>query len=54
METHGTLTSGMTLADFSPSIIPNAAVATEIAADRFWDEVMRTYLAGRGAWLDRH
>jgi inosine-uridine nucleoside N-ribohydrolase len=43
VETTGWLTSGMTVTDFSPSIIPNAAVATDIDVDRFWDEVMRTY-----------
>jgi purine nucleosidase len=43
VETTGRLTSGMTVTDFSPSIIPNAAVATDINADRFWDEVMGTY-----------
>jgi inosine-uridine nucleoside N-ribohydrolase len=43
VETTGRLTSGMTVTDFSPSIIPNAAVATDIDVDRFWDEVMRTY-----------
>jgi len=43
VETAGRLTSGMTVTDFSPSIIPNAAVATDIDVDRFWDEVMRAY-----------
>jgi purine nucleosidase len=43
VETTGRLTSGMTVTDFSPSIIPNAAVATDIDVERFWDEVMRTY-----------
>jgi purine nucleosidase len=43
VETTGRLTSGMTVTDFAPSIIPNAAVATDIDVDRFWDEVMRTY-----------
>ena len=50
VETTGRLTSGMTVTDFSPSIIPNAAVATDIDVDRFWDEVMRTY-ASLGAVL---
>jgi purine nucleosidase len=43
VETAGRLTSGMTVTDFSPAVIPNAAVATEIDADRFWDEVLRVY-----------
>ncbi len=43
VETTGRLTSGMTVADFSPSIIPNAAVATDIDVTRFWDEVMGAY-----------
>jgi purine nucleosidase len=43
VETTGRLTSGMTVTDFSSSIIPNAAVATDIDVDRFWDEVLRTY-----------
>jgi len=43
VETTGRLTSGMTVTDFSPAIIPNAAVATEIDADRFWEVVLRTY-----------
>jgi purine nucleosidase len=43
VETTGRLTSGMTVTDFSPSAIPNAAVATDIDADRFWDEVMGAY-----------
>ncbi len=43
VETTGRLTSGMTVTDFSPSIIPNAAVATDIDTVRFWDEVMGAY-----------
>jgi purine nucleosidase len=43
VETTGRLTYGMTVTDFSPSVIPNAAVATDIDADRFWDEVLGTY-----------
>ncbi len=43
VETTGRLTSGMTVTDFSPSVIPNAAVATEIDPDRFWEVVLRTY-----------
>ena len=43
VETHGTLTAGMTVTDFSKSIIPNARVATAISADRFWDIVLDAY-----------
>jgi purine nucleosidase len=43
VETHGTLTSGMTVTDFSQSNIPNARVATAIAADRFWDVTLGAY-----------
>src|SRR5580704_7495475 len=43
VETHGTLTSGMTVTDFSQSNIPNARVATAIAADRFWDVTLDAY-----------
>jgi purine nucleosidase len=43
VETHGRLTSGMTVTDFSKSIIPNARVATAIQADRFWDIVLDAY-----------
>jgi purine nucleosidase len=43
VETHGSLTSGMTVTDFSQSIIPNARVATAIQADRFWDIVLDAY-----------
>jgi inosine-uridine nucleoside N-ribohydrolase len=43
VETHGALTGGMTVADFSKSIIPNARVATAIAADRFWDVTLDAY-----------
>ena len=43
VETHGLLTSGMTVTDFSESNIPNARVATAIAADRFWDIVLDAY-----------
>ncbi len=45
VETTGRLTSGMTVTDFSPAIIPNAAVATDIDVTGFWDEVLRTYAA---------
>jgi purine nucleosidase len=43
VETQGRLTSGMTVTDFSKSIIPNARVATAIAADRFWDVTLDAY-----------
>ena len=43
VETHGGLTSGMTVTDFTKSIIPNARVATGIAADRFWDVTLDAY-----------
>ena len=43
VETTGKLTSGMTVTDFSTSVIPNALVATEIDVDRFWELVLRTY-----------
>jgi hypothetical protein len=33
----------MTVTDFSKSIIPNARVATAIAADRFWDVTLDAY-----------
>jgi len=45
VETTGRLTSGMTVTDFSKSVIPNALVATEIDVDRFWEVVLRTYQA---------
>jgi len=43
VETHGALTAGMTVTDFSASSIPNARVATAIAADRFWDVTLDAY-----------
>ena len=43
VETQGRLTAGMTVTDFTKSIIPNALVATEIAADRFWDVTLDAY-----------
>ena len=43
VETIGRLTSGMTVTDFSSSLIPNAPVATGIDVDRFWDLVLQTY-----------
>src|SRR5262249_20587695 len=45
VETTGRLTSGMTVTDFSKSVIPNALVVTEIDVDRFWELVLRTYQA---------
>ncbi len=43
VETHGTLTSGMTVTDFAPSAGPNTQVATAIDADRFWKTVLAAY-----------
>jgi purine nucleosidase len=43
VETTGKLTSGMTVTDFSQSVIPNARVATAIDADRFWEIVLDAY-----------
>ena len=43
VETTGKLTSGMTVTDFSTSVMPNALVATEIDVDRFWELVLETY-----------
>jgi purine nucleosidase len=43
VETHGTLTSGMTVTDFAPSAGPNTQVATAIDADRFWKTVFAAY-----------
>jgi purine nucleosidase len=43
VETVGTLTSGMTVADFSGQVIPNARVATAVHADRFWKIVLDAY-----------
>jgi purine nucleosidase len=43
VETTGLLTSGMTVTDFSSSVIPNALVATDIDVDRFWKLVLQTY-----------
>jgi purine nucleosidase len=43
VETTGLLTSGMTVTDFSSSVIPNALVATDIDVDRFWELVLQTY-----------
>ncbi|HEY6497084.1 MAG TPA: nucleoside hydrolase [Trebonia sp.] len=43
VETHGTLTSGMTVTDFTPSASHNAQVATAIDVDRFWTTVLSAY-----------
>jgi inosine-uridine nucleoside N-ribohydrolase len=43
VETHGTLTSGMTVTDFEPSAGHNAQVATGINAERFWTVVLGAY-----------
>jgi purine nucleosidase len=43
VETAGQLTSGMTVTEFFPASVPNAAVATDIDVDRFWELVLRTY-----------
>jgi purine nucleosidase len=43
VETHGTLTSGMTVTDFTPSGRHNARVATGLDADRFWTTVLDAY-----------
>jgi purine nucleosidase len=43
VETTGTLTSGMTVTDFSEQISPNARVATAVHAERFWKIVLDAY-----------
>jgi len=43
VETHGTLTSGMTVTDFDAPAGHNAQVATGIDADRFWETVLGAY-----------
>ena len=43
VETTGTWTSGMTVTDFEATGSPNALVATDIDADKFWDLVLGTY-----------
>jgi purine nucleosidase len=43
VETQGKVTSGMTVTDFSPQVIPNACVATAIDVDRFWEVVLDAY-----------
>jgi purine nucleosidase len=43
VETHGTLTSGMTVTDFGAPAGHNAQVATGIDAARFWETVLGAY-----------
>jgi len=43
VETHGTLTSGMTVTDFSPPDGHNTRVATAVDVDRFWTTVLDAY-----------
>jgi purine nucleosidase len=43
VETHGTLTSGMTVTDFEPPAGYNTQVATGIDAERFWAIVLGAY-----------
>jgi purine nucleosidase len=43
VETHGTLTSGMTVTDFTPSASHNTQVAMTVDADRFWTTVLDAY-----------
>jgi purine nucleosidase len=43
VETHGTLTSGMTVTDFEPPAGHNTQVATGIDAERFWSIVLGAY-----------
>ena len=43
VETHGTLTSGMTVTDFTPSDSHNTQVAMAVDADRFWTTVLDAY-----------
>ena len=43
VETHGMLTSGMTVTDFTPTVGHNTQVATAIDAPRFWDTVLGAY-----------
>ena len=43
VETHGTLTSGMTVTDFTAPAGINARVATGIDVGRFWETVLGTY-----------
>ena len=43
VETHGTLTAGMTVTDFDAPAGHNASVATGIDAGRFWETVLGAY-----------
>jgi purine nucleosidase len=43
VETHGLLTSGMTVTDFTATAAHNARVATAIDAGRFWTNVLDAY-----------
>ncbi|HEY0934094.1 MAG TPA: nucleoside hydrolase [Trebonia sp.] len=43
VETHGTLTSGMTVTDFTPAGAHNTQVATAVDVDRFWATVFGAY-----------
>jgi purine nucleosidase len=43
VETHGTLTSGMTVTDFMPSASHNTQVAMAVDVDRFWAMVLDAY-----------
>jgi len=43
VETHGALTSGMTVTEFSPAGGRNAHVATAVNVDRFWTTVLDAY-----------
>jgi purine nucleosidase len=43
VETHGTLTSGMTVTEFAPEAPYNTQVATGIDAERFWTTVLAAY-----------
>jgi purine nucleosidase len=43
VETHGQLTSGMTVTDFTPAAGHNAQVATAADTERFWDTVLGCY-----------
>jgi purine nucleosidase len=43
VETHGLLTSGMTVTDFTATAAHNTRVATAIDADRFWTAVLDAY-----------
>jgi purine nucleosidase len=43
VETHGVLTSGMTVTEFDAPDGPNAHVATSVDTDRFWATVLSAY-----------